>query len=104
VRLDSVPLQLPFLRTKLKLIQKRMQTDGVDMWITFTREGNEDPLAQDLRFGDLTWRSAAIIEKNGQRTAIVGSLEIEAVQQRKLYDDVIGYGSESAMMKGQPTA
>ena len=97
MRLDSVPLQLPFLRTKLKLIQKRMQTDGVDMWITFTREGNEDPLAQDLRFGDLTWRSAAIIEKNGQRTAIVGSLEIEAVQQRKLYDDVIGYGSEGAV-------
>src|SRR5262249_28817148 len=62
-----------------------------------TREGNEDPLAQDLRFGDLTWRSAAIIEKNGERTAIVGSLETEAIEQRKLYDNVIGYGSEGAV-------
>src|SRR5207249_7829968 len=44
----------------------------------------------------LTWRSAAIIEKNGERTAIVGSLEAEALEQRKLYDNVIGYGSEGA--------
>ncbi len=96
MKLDSATLQLPFLRKKLKLIQKQMQNDGVDMWITFTREGNEDPLAQDLRFGDLTWRSAALIEKNGQRTAIVGSLETEAVQQRRIFDEVIGYGSEGA--------
>src|SRR5215467_5634860 len=87
---------MPILRKKLRMIQKRMEQDGIDLWITFTREGNEDPLAQDLRFGDLTWRSAAIIEKNGTRTAIVGSLEAEAVEQRKLYDKVIGYGSEGA--------
>ncbi len=97
VKLDSVPLQLPILRKKLRMIQKMMENDGIDMWITFTREGNEDPLAQDLRFGDLTWRSAAIIEKNGEKTAIVGSLETEAVQQRKIYDNVIGYGSEGAV-------
>src|SRR5713101_2480705 len=97
MRLDSVPLQLPFLRKKLRMIQKMMENDGIDMWITFTREGNEDPLAQDLRFGDLTWRSAAIIEKNGEKTAIVGSLETEAVQSRKIYDNVIGYGSEGAV-------
>src|SRR5215510_14133162 len=94
VKLDSVPLQLPFLRKKLRMIQKKMQDDDVDIWITFTREGNEDPLAEDLRFGDLTWRSAAIIEKNGEKTAIVGSLEKEAVEQRRIYDNVIGYGSE----------
>src|SRR5213594_2447513 len=97
VKLDSVPLQLPFLRKKLKTIQKEMQNEGIDMWITFTREGNEDPLAQDLRFGDLTWRSAAIVEKNGEKTAIVGSLESEAIEQRKIYDNVIGYGSEGAV-------
>ncbi len=96
MKLDTPALQMPFLRRKLQLIQKKMEEEGIDMWITFTREGNEDPLAQDLRFGDLTWRSAAIIEKNGNKTAIVGSLETEAVEQRKLYDKVIGYGSEGA--------
>ncbi len=96
MKLDSPPLQMRFLAKKLRLIQKRMEDDGIDMWVTFTREGNEDPLAEDLRFGGLTWRSAAIIEHNGNKTAIVGSLETEAVEQRKLYDKVIGYGSEGA--------
>src|SRR6266571_731935 len=76
-----------------------MEAQGVDMWITFTREGNEDPLVQDLRFSDLTWRSAAIIERTGTKTAIVGSLEEETVRQQKFYDEIIGYGSEGAAPK-----
>src|SRR5205809_7424527 len=79
VKLDSSALRMEFLRRKLKFVRDTMEEQGVDMWITFTREGNEDPLAQDLRFSDLTWRSAAIIERNGRRTAIVGSLESETV-------------------------
>src|SRR5438093_8289072 len=99
VKLDSSPLRMEFLRRKLKFVQDTMDEQGVDMWITFTREGNEDPLAQDLRFSDLTWRSAAIIERNGHRTAIVGSLESETVRQQKFYDEIIGYGSEGAAPK-----
>jgi len=99
VKLDSAPLRMEFLRRKLKFVQDTMGEQGVDMWITFTREGNEDPLAQDLRFSDLTWRSAAIIERNGHRTAIVGSLESETIGQQKFYDEIIGYGSEGAAPK-----
>ncbi len=99
VKLDSSPLRMEFLRRKLKFIQDTMKEQGVDMWITFSREGNEDPLAHDLRFSDLTWRSAAIIEQNGKRTAIVGSLESETVRQEKFYDEIIGYGSEGAAPK-----
>src|SRR5437667_5070857 len=99
VKLDSSPLRMEFLRRKLKFVHDTMEDQGVDMWITFTREGNEDPLAQDLRFSDLTWRSAAVIERNGHRTAIVGSLESETVGQEKCYDEIIGYGSEGAAPK-----
>ena len=99
MKLDSPPLRMEFLRRKLKFIQDTMEDQGIDMWITFTREGNEDPLAQDLRFSDLTWRSAAIIERNGRRTAIVGSLESETVAVSKFYDEIIGYGSEGAAPK-----
>src|SRR5207244_12693800 len=90
---------MEFLRKKLKWIQQTMREQGIDIWITFTREGNEDPLAQDLRFSDLTWRSAAVIERNGRRTGIVGSLESETVRQQKFYDEIIGYGSEGAAPK-----
>ena len=96
MKLNGSPLKMEFLRRKLKFVQDTMEEAGIDMWITFSREGNEDPLAQDLRFSNLTWRSAAIIERNGRRTAIVGSLESETVRQQKFYDDIIGYGSEGA--------
>ncbi len=96
MQIKSAPLKQKFLGKKLRNVQEMMRQQEVDAWITFTREGNEDPLASDLRFNDLTWRSAAIIEKNGRKTAIVGSLESEAVKQRGFYDRVIGYGSEGA--------
>src|SRR5207244_13170024 len=90
------PLKIEFLKKKLKFVTETMEAQGVDMWITFTREGNEDPLVQDLRFSDLTWRSAAILERDGKKTAIVGSLEEETVRQQKFYDEIIGYGIEGA--------
>ena len=90
---------MEFLRKKLKWIQQTMREQEIDVWITFTREGNEDPLAQDLRFSDLTWRSAAIIDRDGTRTAIVGNLEAETIKQNKFYDEVIGYASEGAAPK-----
>src|SRR6266567_7530105 len=99
VKLDSSPLRMEFLRRKLKFVQDTMEEQGVDMWITFTREGNEDPLAQDLRFSDLTWRSAAIIDQDGTKTAVVGGLEVDTIRQNKFYDEVVGYASEGAAPK-----
>jgi Xaa-Pro aminopeptidase len=99
VKLGGTPLRAEFLEKKLQLVLEAMEEREIDMWLTFTREGNEDPLAEDLRLGDLTWRSAGIIEKDGTRTAIVGSLEVELVKQRKLYHQVMGYGSEGAAPK-----
>src|SRR5256714_7851282 len=99
VKLAGSSLKIEFLRKKLKLVRDTMEAQGIDLWITFTREGNEDPLAQDLRFSDLTWRSAAIIDQDGAKTAIVGSLEVDAIRQSKFYDDVVGYASEGAAPK-----
>src|SRR6266851_5649980 len=90
---------MQFLRKKLKFVLRTMEEQGIDLWITFSRENNEDPLAQDLRFIDLTWRSAAIIDKDGTRTAVVGSLEVDTIKQNKFYDEVVGYASEGAAPK-----
>src|SRR5207245_8999176 len=88
VKLAGSPLKIEFLRKKLKFARDIMEAQGVDMWITFTREGNEDPLVQDLRFSDLTWRSAAIIEQTGTKTAIVGSLEEQTVSKQTSYAEI----------------
>ena len=98
MKLDKSPIRMEFLRKKLKWIQQAMREQEIDIWITFTREGNEDPLAQDLRFSDLTWRSAAIIDQDGMKTAVVGSLEVETIKQNKFYDEVVGYASEMTNM------
>ncbi len=99
MRLERSPLKMAFLKKKLKFVQKTMDERGIDMWIIFTREGNEDPLAQDLRFSDLTWRSAAIIHRDGSKTAIVGNLDVEAIKQGRFYDEIIGYDNEGAAPK-----
>ena len=99
MKLDKAPLKMEFLRKKLKWIQQTMREQGIDLWITFTREGNEDPLAQDLRFSDLTWRSAAIIDQDGTKTAVVGGLEVDTIRQNKFYDEVVGYASDGAAPK-----
>ncbi len=72
-------------------IIKEQQTD---MWLTFVREtsGVRDP-ALDLLIGanDLTWESALIFTRKGERIAIVGNLEKEAVNQLGVFDEILGY-------------
>ena len=99
MELDRSALKTQFLKKKLRFVQETMEEQEIDMWITFTREGNEDPLARDLRLGGVTWRSAAIIERGVGRTAIVGNLDVEAIKRREFYDQVIGYASEGATPK-----
>ena len=96
---ESIPLKPEFLPAKMKLVTDEMKRQGVDLWITFTREGNQDPVSEDLMFGNLTWRSAALISSDGGRAAIVGSLEVEAVRDRGFYDSVYGYGNEGVAPK-----
>jgi len=94
VVVESIPLKPEFLPAKMKLVSDEMKRQGIDLWITFTREGNQDPVSEDLQFGNLTWRSAALIAADGARVAIVGSLEVEAVKDRGFFDSVYGYGNE----------
>ncbi|HME18809.1 MAG TPA: hypothetical protein VKF15_03625, partial [Nitrososphaerales archaeon] len=96
---ESLPLNPKFLPAKMRLVTSAMKEHGIDLWITFTREGNQDPISEDLMFGNLTWRSAALIGADGSRTAIVGSLEVEAVKERGFYDSVYGYGTEGVAPK-----
>ena len=76
-----------------KIAKERMKKEGIDGWIIFTREANEDPLSDELGLGAVTWRSAGIITPDGNY-AIVGSFDVKQTERSGIYDEVHGYGSE----------
>jgi len=71
-----------------------LKEQGTDMWLTFVREtsGVRDP-ALDLLIGanDLTWPSALIVTRKGEKIAIIGNLEKDALQRLNVFDEILGY-------------
>jgi Xaa-Pro aminopeptidase len=71
-----------------------LKEQGTDLWLTFVREtsGVRDP-ALDLLIGanDLTWQSALILTRKGEKIAVIGNLEKDALQRLNVFDEILGY-------------
>jgi Xaa-Pro aminopeptidase len=71
-----------------------LKEQETDLWLTFVREtsGVRDP-ALDLLIGanDLTWPSALILTRRGEKIAIAGNLEKDALQRLEVFNQIIGY-------------
>lgn len=85
--------------SKEMILQKQQQAaeilkeKGIDMWMTFVREsGNiKDPMMDMIVGTNCTWQSAFIITKDGDTTAIVGSLEEANMNMIGTFKNVVSY-------------
>ena len=66
---------------------------NIDMWMTFVRESSiiTDPVLEIILGKNSTWESAFIINRDGDTTAIVGSMELENFEGNSGFKNVIGY-------------
>jgi len=85
---------MTLIQEKVNQVIEILKEQETDMWLTFVREtsGVRDP-ALDLLIGpnDLTWPSALILTRKGEKIAIIGNLEKEALQRLDVFDEILGY-------------
>lgn len=71
-----------------------LKEQNIDMWLTFVREtsGVRDPVL-DFLIGDhdLTWHSALILTRTGEKIIILGNLEKDEMSRLNIFNQVIGY-------------
>jgi len=85
---------MSLIQEKVNQAIEILKEGQIDIWLTFVREtsGVRDP-ALDLLIGpnDLTWPSALILTRKGEKIAILGNLEKDAIARLDVFDTLIGY-------------
>ena len=85
---------MSLIKEKVNQAIEILKEQQIDMWLTFVREtsGVRDP-ALDFLIGenDLTWPSALILTRKGEKIAIIGNLEKESLQRLDVFDEILGY-------------
>ncbi len=81
------------VREKAEQAVQILQEQGTDLWLTFVRETPQvkDPVVDLLVGFHLTWASALLIHRNGERIAIVGRYDVPNVKRLGAYTHVEGY-------------
>ena len=85
---------MTLIQEKVNQAIEILKEQGTDLWLTFVREtsGVRDP-ALDFLIGanDLTWPSALILTKQGEKIAVIGNLEKDSLQRLEVYTQILGY-------------
>ena len=81
------------IREKVDQAVAILREKDVDLWLTFVRETSavRDPVLPYIYGHDVTWQSAFIFTRNGERIAILGHYDAETTRRLGAYDEVITY-------------
>ncbi len=85
---------MTLIQEKVEQAIEILREQQTDMWLTFVREtsGVRDPMLDFLIGpGELTWTSALVFTRKGEKIAIVGNLEKEAISRLGVFDTILGY-------------
>jgi Xaa-Pro aminopeptidase len=85
---------MSLIQEKVNQAIEILKEQNTDMWLTFVREtsGVRDPALDFLiGAGDLTWQSALILTRKGEKIAIIGNLEKQSLQRLDIFDEILGY-------------
>ncbi|HED08084.1 MAG TPA: aminopeptidase P family protein [Ignavibacteria bacterium] len=81
------------MNEKIKQAIKILKEKNIDLWLIFVQESSimQDPTIEIVVGKNCTWQSAFLINRKGETTAIVGSLEVENFEGKGQFNKVIGY-------------
>lgn len=83
----------PIAEEKLEQARAILRELELDLWLVFVREteGGGDPVLPFLLDCSLTWQSALIVGRGGERIAIVGKYDDGAVRSSGVWTEVVPY-------------
>ncbi|MGE5499235.1 MAG: M24 family metallopeptidase [Syntrophothermus sp.] len=81
------------LMEKLRQASEVLKEKQIDLWLIFVRESSniKDP-SMDMVIGtNCTWQTAYMIHKDGDTTALLGSLDVANMKMLGTFKNVLGY-------------
>ncbi len=81
------------IRAKIEQTKSILEELDCDAWMIFTRESDvvHDPCIDLVVGGNVTWESAFILTRVGDRIAVLGSLDKAAHEERGHYAEIVPY-------------
>lgn len=69
------------------------QSSGCDVWLTFVRETSVsgDPVLNLILDGGLTWLSALMVARSGEKVAVVGNYDADPLRTSGNWDRIVPY-------------
>ena len=88
---DFAPVEI--VAQKLEQASKLLREKDIDMWITFVQEtsAGRERIFDYIAVSDLTWESAVVITKSGEKFVILGQFDEQPFRDSKLYTKMLPY-------------
>ncbi len=66
---------------------------NLDAWLVWVRETSQmaDPVLELILGADLVWQSALLYTKDGEKIAIIGSLDADGIRSKNIFNRIVTY-------------